>query len=198
MGVHDPSLHRRVAVIIDAENVPFVEATQFLEDFKASRYSHAIAVADWSNACVAAYQAAPAALGLRLVHCFPKLNGKSRSDFAICGEAIRMIDTNTTDEVVIVSRDRDFDIFIASSGAQRAISRREPPLGHSITAPTTATALTALLSNLPEDGRGVSLNVLGKSLKASSYGYSRLSKLIEKYPEHCEIRDGMAYRTKVA
>lgn len=193
MTAHDPKLRRRITVIVDAENVPFPTAQQFLEGFDA----RAIAVADWATPSLAPYASAPASLGLRLVHCFGKPAGnarKSRSDFAICGEAVAILETNFAEEVVILSSDQDFDAFIASCGHSGRLKRMAPLQARNETDNKREAALMPLVAVLQQNPDGIPLNVLGKSLKAKEYGFASLSRLAAHFPTHCALKDGKIYR----
>lgn len=201
MTVHDPKLQKRLVVLIDAENVSFSAAERFLKSMNTGIVSDAIAVADWSSPSLAPYASAPAGLGLRFVHCFGKAAGngrKSRSDFAICGEAVAMLQTRAPDEILILSSDQDFDAFIASCGHTQRLRRVAPPSVASGTDQKREAALKPLLAALRQNPDGLSLNVLGKSLKAKEFGFASLSRLATHFPAHCTLRDGKVYREVTA
>ena len=198
MTVHDPKLGKRVAVIIDAENVSCAAARQYLAT--ASRTAARLAIADWSQANLAPYAELEPALGVRLIHCFRKPSGskrKSRSDYAICGEAIRELATGAADEVIILSDDLDFDAFVAACGRHQQIRRQVPPPASPKSGKVGET-LGALRAAVPQGNDGIALNALGKAIKAREHGFSTLSKLVQHFPEHVVLKAGKVYRVETA
>jgi NYN domain len=125
MTAQDPKLHRRVAVIIDAENMPVERIGAALQSARAKGDTVArIAVADWKKPARKNWDGAATEHGLKLVHSFPKNSGQSRSDHVIFVEALDSVHWLGANVVYIVSEDTDFDILIGMLRARNVETHR--------------------------------------------------------------------------
>lgn len=113
MTAHDPKLQRRIAVIVDAENMPAERVRHALQSAAAKgQIVDRTAVADWRKPARKNWDATATDLGLKLVHSFPKNSGDSRSDLAIFAEALDAVHWLAANVIYLVSEDSDFDILI--------------------------------------------------------------------------------------
>ncbi|MGB3722517.1 MAG: NYN domain-containing protein [Pacificimonas sp.] len=80
-----------------------------------------VLVADYAAMPFTAFETAyPLA---RHIHAPPTATGKNRTDFAICGETIALLNQERARRVVILSNDSDFDTFIAAAGYNDRVFR---------------------------------------------------------------------------